>query len=480
MKRQLLPSWKVLCFLGTAFWATSCTKMLNETAEGGTRVPVTNAPLALDEPELVELFREDFDQNNINKQNDNFWRTRKGRSYAWGKTIAMNADENVSVDESILSLKYTMQKGTNDTLFYIGGGIISNASFGYGRYEAKVKLYTGSYGYHQSFWMSNDIQDLNGFEFDSRLTGFSYLYPSCYNHLKNPDEKFEFIPSTGDGYKALSGGATKLDPGFINTYNQPTNTSNTPWHTFVYDWKPGSITMYLDNEYFGKINPTGTNGTNFDALYSPSPVYLSGIPFKFYPQTNLVPPSEGARMQVGYFSYSARKHLNVNILGDPAFKNAIFNSAENGYLSSMWRKSRITGYDVSDKGYTNNVIQVNGQNYLQHKGTGSYQANSYQTLQYIRNGTYKLSADIMCSDHSADGLQLIAIDITNQKVLASYSVQYAHSTLVTITAKGKDANGNPTDTFSVTNNNVRVLIRSNVISGGGSVQVASVKLVAVN
>jgi len=440
---------------------------MNEFVAEDLNVSTQSTTPLVTSQDSVELFRDDFNVNNIGTKGSRLWNARVGARSGSGQT-SYNLASNLVVSGNVLNILFRKGGEPTDPTAFTAGGVISKDKFGYGYYETKVKLYTGSYGFHQSFWMSNPIQDINGFEFDSRLTGYSYLYPSCYNNLLldpiyQDGEYFTFNYANNPKIP-MSGGL-----GSGNNYKDPTNNSSTPWHVFGYDWTPTGIKMYLNNNYYGQINFTGSQGTNFSTLFSPSQVWLTGVPFKFYPLTDIVTPHDSARMQVGYFAYTAKKYKGYNILGDSSFGLVKPTTNATTNLSSCWSKSAIgTNYDITTG--NNNYVIIDGNNkFLEQRSSVDYKANVSQTLSYICNGVYELRAKIRCSTHSiANGFQFIVLDSANN-VLASRVIMYPQPNWINISIPN----------INVTQNKVTILIRS-VGKANEWAQVDDISFVSVN
>jgi len=344
--------------------------------------------------------------------------------------------------------------GSNEDAF-TAGGIISTEKFGYGSYEARMRLYYGSYGFHQSFWMTNGIQDINGFEFDSRLTGYSYLYPSCYNRLKPSEtrpegEYFRF------NYKlpkmAISGWPN-------NPYGAEfVKDSLTDWIRYRYDWTPTGIRMYLNDADYGSIVMKGEKGTDFNTLYSPSKVWITGVPFKIYPNTDIVVPHINAKMQIAHFSYKVRRYPGRNILGDSSFNLVKSTGLEQIRLSSCWNTNQIGDFSVSDDPKARNSYVIDSNIYnvdskcLEQKNTQmEYQTNAYQTI-YLCKGTYQLNATIQCSAHadSEKGFMFMVLDSDN-RVIALRNIKNIQRNWLSLTVLSN---------IVVSTNKITILIRS--------------------
>ena len=448
---------KTLFFIGSVFWATSCT---NSSDFQQALLDPSNSTL-----EFVELYRDNFDVSNIGIRGNQSWRARVDSREMAG-TVAKNQAENLLINNGLLDITFKKEIDLSGNSYYSGGGVISKKQFGYGYYEIKMKVYTGSYGFHQSFWMSNPIHDLNGFEFDSRLTGYSVLYPSCFNHLIKDgvqDEIFEFNYARPKNEIAISGG-----PGSFDNYKDPTNSSTSTWLVFGYDWRPDGVTMYLDGTVYGTINTIGSKGTEYNSLYSPASVWLTGVPLKIYPLTDIVDPPVGAKMQIDYFTYAAKKYPGVNILGDPSFDNSNANSA-GVFNSSCWSSSPFGKYPSAAASAS--VVNIDNSKVLLHSNNlNDYQVNSCQKLDYIRNGHYSLNSLIKCSAHSyPDGFTISILNPDNS-VIVKHSISDSYL---------NDWNPVSISNFEITQNGIKVLIRSNAKKGEW-VQVDKIELFNIN
>ncbi len=76
------------------------------------------------------------------------------------KLLSTQSSANVSVHDGDLII--ALRKQDAGGMHYTGGGIISRKAFGYGYYEARLKIVAGS-GWHSSFWlMGYNGQDTRG------------------------------------------------------------------------------------------------------------------------------------------------------------------------------------------------------------------------------------------------------------------------------------------------------------------------------
>ncbi len=326
---------------------------------------------------------------------------------------------NATVANSLLSLQmaFNSAEGTNMTGGLSGGAVISKAKFGYGYYVIRVKLYTGCAGFHQSFWQTCEAFNIDMFEFFSRThTTSSELDFNIHNNFKNYEYVKLQMPNT---YYATQ----------MQDFSQPKDNSNTGFIEYAYEWTPGTMKLFVNGVYRGTLdlysvpdadiykNYNNADYTKLLSMYVPGRVWLSGKTYRDFITVSPQVPLDQAysKMQVDYFAYYHKKVNNINLLGNPSFEYTnkfttpgLLNNGDSQDSSHGWvmNKSLISNYDGTTTQYWaqsgSALIKrlsdaANGKIVLQLQNNN---ALTYQTLNYIPNGTYTLNAKIRCSAFS--------------------------------------------------------------------------------
>lgn len=338
------------------------------------------------------LFEDDFDGTSYDNTK---WFPRTGNRF---DNQSVNLEANISTSSGILAIKFKNDQGQANT--YSCGGLISRKPMGYGYYEARVALFTGSAGLHQSFWsygaggfpetssmINNDLMprlnstlELDGFEADSR-DGIA----EANNH--------SYIP-------------INIHPG---GYNLGTYTS---WFIAGYEWLPDRVNFYINGQYkhtryfTGDYNLFAQQNLWLTALFVPTRTSNSIQSwYDFGGHQTLTDPS--AKMQIDWVKYYPSTATGINWIGNSSFEyNKGNNTTPEKDLQNPvgWIETQtIAGYN-KDASRVENVATANtahtGNYILRHDGTSDYLTTTKQIISYIPNGTYKLTAWIKSSAHT--------------------------------------------------------------------------------
>ncbi len=308
-------------------------------------------------PEYELLFEENFDSDALNETH---WRHRIDRrtnAYING----LNRAENVSVSDG--HLRITARTETIDgKTEYTGGGVISRHQFGYGYYESRSKPFMGGVGVHSAFWQAggavpnNSIFEIDSYEIDStHHSGDNNLYV----HL-----------------------GTKAQPTvpWPHRFNIPFTLQPDGWFLDAYEYTPEGVIFYDNGRRVASIKwpeltaaqvvwLTALNGCGrVDASKQPGETLFDYFRFyaKDYPGVNLLPN--------GSFEYNQDKI-------DPAKPVAWTPSAKpSGTL-------RVTPDGAARDRYKLTIGSP----------TAAHEATLRQSLEFIRNGTYRLTAMVRSS-----------------------------------------------------------------------------------
>ena len=345
----------------------------------------------------VLMYEEEFNNNILN---ENEWYYRDQDELVHG---GYNQMENVSVETTdgigYLKIQYNQwdvnEDGVDDI---VGGGIMTKKAFGYGYYEAKIKFYDDSKGFHQSFW--------------SLGLGTWLSYSDKYTY--NEDGKNDLVPRVNstleiDGIELDSDHNTAgsnfhwhrpvLDTpiGSHGSYDfSYLDTSS--WIVVSYEWKPGTIIYYINGIERHRFNYN-------DDRYAPQEVWLTGLAnnTSYFGGGGI--PLPGANMKVDYFRYYNRP-VNTNLIGNNSFE---LNNANSRFPYNWVEDDGVydnSYFDPSKVVYDETAYQGNG--YLMHESqTSSNGITTKSILEGIPNGKYKLSAWVQ----SSGGLQTAKMDV---------------------------------------------------------------------
>ncbi len=319
------------------------------------------------------LYEDHFNGSSINYSD---WFERTGIRLG-----GVNLPQNVRVSNSILKIDYKYEdfdnNGSNE---YTCGGIISKHNFGYGYYEVKARLYQDTLGLHQSFWNMgsnynmfdaytdlveqdkmpyyNQVLEIDGFEVDSKKPNEI----NVNNHIYSPVRQFSAKSSI---YR---------------------NTAD--WFTMGFEWLDGKINFYYNGDLVKTRNLTGI----FD-IYAPQNFWLTALatpdPIPF---GGAAPPSGPAMMEVDYLRYYAKKSNGLNLLGNASFEYNGSPVSPNLQHPVAWIETTSSGYNSSASFVEASSFSRTGDHRLKHFSNSSYLATTKQILEYIPNGTYRLTA----------------------------------------------------------------------------------------
>lgn len=312
-----------------------------------------------------------------------------------GQSIKSNVTQDKSTDgtnQSCLLIKYTSDKNQKEGEQFLGGGIVSTHNFGYGYYEARVKLYGGSKelsGLHQSFWSmgltgtneaegkgirdslvsidaipaENRVLEIDGFEqnsIDNKLAQNHHVYSP--KHLNKHPKSPYYV---------------KMDL--------------SKWVVMGYEWLPDRINFYCNGEYISTKELNGVWN-----LYAPQNVWFTALPVSKpeWGWGGLEMPAKDAAMQVDYFRFYAKNLSGVNRIGNAGFEYFIPGSS----YPVAWIVAQTNG-NISEavKVIADSTETNNGLRFLIHKLDKPYKAISKQILEYIPNGKYSFEAYIKSS-----------------------------------------------------------------------------------
>jgi len=332
------------------------------------------------------VYRDEFNDNSLNTKDWYYRASLKPRmgGYNQKKNVSVTTEDGIGMQKIAFTKEDLFNNGKKVA---VGGGTISTTTFGYGYYEARIKFYNKSRGFHQSFWnygmvnwpgqdsryredaahdrvpCSNQAIELDGIELDSAL---NIAWVNFHWHIPGPRQ-----PNVG------SKKVTRVDS-YIDTDK---------WVVVGFEWLPDAVVYYIDGvERFRYKYRAG------DPRYTPSEIWLTGLATaKAFGRDGKLAP--GAAMRVDYFRFYT-KLFGANYVGNRGMEaqqeaSATVNSwiADDGiYNNAKSDQVDLAISNSKEKAYA-------GKAYMRHRGkTKAKPITSRMRLDHIANGTYTFSA----------------------------------------------------------------------------------------
>jgi len=303
------------------------------------------------------LYQDKFDGNHVNEKD---WVFRVDRRQLGTWVNGLDRAENVSVHDGALHIALRKEKidGRDE---YTGGGLISRHQFGYGYYECLSRPFMSGKGTHTSFWQmggvipNNNIFEIDSYEIDS---GDFMGTNNLYMHLKPPDGKEVAWPLRS---------------------SEPWAFRPDGWYLDAFEYTPDGI-IYYDN---GKVS-AHAEYRDLTAAQTVWLTALNGI-------RGLDESKQPGEAVFKYFRYYAKDYPGINILPNGDFE---YNQQAGPAISPVaWQPG-----GTPESSYVATGDAPHGR-YLLRQGSDahSYTASVTQSLEYILNGGYQLSAMVRSS-----------------------------------------------------------------------------------
>lgn len=335
------------------------------------------------------MFEEEF---NGTSYDTNIWFPRVDSTYANGKS--RNRAENVKIINGMLEIAY--RQISNDPVIHTGGGLITKQLFGYGYYEARVKFFKESKGFHQSFWSLG-----SGVTSYTRPLFEGGLIPRYNTVIEIDGVEFDSKPGSQIETNYLTYIPTRQNPGAV-LVGAPVGE----WSIVGYEWLPGKINYYVDGVLKRTVNLTGI----YD-VYSPQNIWLTGLAtptrlstepyyYDFGGHEPLL--NSNAKMQVSYVKYWSKRNTSANLIGNSSFEyiQQISPTVSRGYEDPIgWIEPYEAGYNRDASTVEATIHAKVGNNRLKHFAAVDYLTTTKQNLYAIPNGYYKLTAWVKSSAH---------------------------------------------------------------------------------
>lgn len=314
------------------------------------------------------LFADEFDGTIVNETH---WRYRQDIRKG-GYFNGLNLKENVSVSGGKLHIaaRYETIKGKPE---YTGGGLISKYQFGYGYYETLSHPFMAGKGVHTSFWQrsgsvpNNNIFEIDSYEIDSTqflATNNLYLLPCRKNFKETPWPHRGHVPFT-----------LQADGSFLDAY----------------EYTPEGVVFYDNGKVVAKAE--------WDDLTAAQCVWLTALNGCGKVNESKLPGAS----TFDYFRYYAKDYPGVNLLPNGSFE----------YNQDKIDASKPVAWVVDGDKTAVMVIEGDAAHDRYKLKLGlqgaAYATTLRQTLEFIRNGDYELTAMVRRSS----GSQTASLRVTN-------------------------------------------------------------------
>ena len=302
------------------------------------------------------LFEENFKGDTLNTTN---WIYREGRREGLDWVDGLNRKENVYVKDGVLHIVLKREK-LNGRMENTGGGIISRHDFGYGYYECLSKPFMSGRGVHTSFWQrgsqtpNNDIFEIDSYEIDSKTW-----------------------VATNNLYVSLAPKGMKYSP-WPHRAQVEFTLDKEGWFLDAYEYTPEGVTFYDNGNVVAKAEWNELNAAQMVWLTA-----LNGVG----KLDTLAQPGESV---FRYFRYYAKDYPGINIFPNGNFEFNQDRIAADKPVS--WTTKGMQG--------AVNVVESDAarDNYKLRIGKNEpFDAMIHQSLTYIMNGNYQLSAMVRTS-----------------------------------------------------------------------------------
>lgn len=338
--------------------ASACAWNDGKTADG---LPEGFVP----EPSYRLVYEDEFtDSLNLDD-----WMYRTGERLG-----GYNLPENVFVKDGRL-FQQMVFKELNGKKEITGGGVITRRLFGYGYYETKCKLFSGTGGMHSSFWsmglgggdgeqmpVQNVVYEIDGYEVDSHTPRKLTCNLNTYIGERN--------------------GA-----GSVADNNFPTDQE----FILGYEWLPTKINWYVN----GKLVQTKTV-KDCPIHYAQQNVWLTAL--AHVTQEKADESKLPGCSSWDYFRFYAAPLKDVNLIGAGEFE---YNQNPDFSPSSHKNPQHpIAWMELGDQDASlieDSRQAAGGNNVLAHRKDADYRVTTAQRLYYIANGTYNFEAYVRSS-----------------------------------------------------------------------------------
>jgi beta-glucanase (GH16 family) len=309
---------------------------------------------AVPSPEYELLFADEFNGDQLDKTH---WRYRTGERGGVNMFRSLNRADNVSVSGGKLHVA-VRQETIDGQLVNTGGGIISAHQFGYGYYECLSTPFMEGHGVHSSFWQSggapgknNGIFEIDAYEIDSTVR------MACHNL---------YVHVAPNDYKEVP---------WPHRANVPMTLNADGSYLCGYEYTPQGVVFYSQGKVVAKAE--------WPELTAAQCLWLTALN-----GVGKVDRQPG-ESTFDYVRYYAKDWPGVNLLPNGSFE---YNQDKSNPLRPVAWDQQATdnrsGQVMEGEAARDRYRLRQGLDDREH------QTRTSQTLEFIRNGDYELTARI--------------------------------------------------------------------------------------
>lgn len=307
------------------------------------------------------LLNESFEGDTLNTT---LWNYRLGRRTGFGYMDGLNLKEAVYVKDSALHviLKHELIDGKWENT---GGGVISKFNLGYGYYECLSKPFIDGHGIHSSFWQrgsitpNNDVFEIDSYEIDAGTW-----------------------VATNNLYLNLAPKGLKYSP-WPHRAQVPFKTDKDGWFLDAYEFTPEGINFYDNGKIVAKAE--------INELNAHQAIWLTALNGVGKVDTTKFPSETIYK----YFRYYAKDYPGYSILPNGNFE---YNSNGHDVHKPLCWQSEGTKEAlkvIEGEAYRDEYKLVIGEK-------TPHENSLKQSIQYILNGRYSLTAMVRSSGGQKD------------------------------------------------------------------------------
>jgi Glycosyl hydrolases family 16 len=309
---------------------------------------------AVPSPDYELLFADDFDGEHLDLSH---WRYRTGERGGVNMFRSLNRAENITVSGGKLRIAVRQEQMAGQ-LVNTGGGVISTHQFGYGYYECLSTPFMAGHGVHSAFWQSggapgknNSIFEIDAYEIDSKVR------MACHNL---------YVHISPKPYKEVP---------WVHRANVPIRLEADGSYLCAYEYTPQGVIFYSQGVVVAKAE--------WNELTAAQCLWLTAL--------NGVGKVDGqpGESTFDYVRYYAKDWPGVNLLPNGSFE---YNQDKTNPLRPVAWDQQATD-NRSGQVLTGEAAR---DRYRLRQGLEDreHQTRTSQTLEFLRNGDYELTAQV--------------------------------------------------------------------------------------
>ncbi len=303
------------------------------------------------------MFEDNFEGSQLNEA---AWFYREGPRTSGTWINGLSRKENVLLKDGNLVIRCKVEE-INGKTENTGGGVISRGNFGYGYYETRSKPFMAGKGVHSAFWQAGSYRDNKWDGNNSIFEIDSYEIDS--GHFVGANNLYVHLAPVG---------MTELPWPYRN--GLPMKLDKDGWWIDAYEYTPEGVTFYEHGRAVGQAE--------FHDLTAQQVVWLSAL--------NGVGKVDKSKQPgdtlFDYFRYYAKDFPGYNLLPNGDFE---YNHDKTPRSPISWqRKGTADAFTIVKGGAARDAY------YLRIGNGQDFDIRLFQKLEFIRNGTYQLTARV--------------------------------------------------------------------------------------